>query len=1109
MLKGLTWLFVSFVGERQVHTDHREKNREITEGDRVRLRSQVALAADIIAPFWPMRTFISRNPLHGLEHLPFDEAVRRARGLLGGEGYLPNDAYRKFYRQGRITAEDLSQAIIRLEPALASSNSIKTPFRTVDPVDVLRLHLVYGFSRLDPENAGLLPENEETIRLQDEALDLREDLPSESRKRLLERAASDLEKGPALPGSRWTDPERHYAESLWSAVLEKMKRSKVSAEGRGSLDGGNVAPFDSALREGARRSLRPMNGSIDHPSTRISEAAISSHARSLLERDLLAIGQGQTLGEWAGKLSETDLVDEINDQMIKWCAAFLSEGAAAWPMPHRDRGFYAAWRALAIYDSSGRFIEVHNIKERLHRLPAQPEDAVSFHLRRMGIHEASWKEYLERHLAHLPGWSGFIKWRADNRDYPWQKRYPADLVQYLAVRLFYEAEFLDLLCRENWGTGGNLQEMEAYFREHLDEYYVRKHFGEMAVRDDRTHFSKRDWSGLARRIYMNRAERERRSDAPLFRDGWRLFHLFQFLELSPDEVRGLSPSDVQSLLSLLNAFPPEGQGPVWQEAYEANYRKKIVGQLADGLANRTASSSLGNGTAAGSRGKRPADPEGRSPVQAFFCIDVRQEAFRRHLEARGVETYGFAGFFGVPIRFRPFHSEEELSLCPVLIKPKHPVAEVPRPGEEKRVEKNLSGARWHHIIDGLYHDLKMNLLSPYIIVEAVGGLFGLPFIGKTLFPRLYLKAKQFFTARLMPQVSTRLEMNLAPAEQAYYVEAALRLIGLTKDFSRLILVCAHGSRSENNPYFAALDCGACGGNHGAPNARVLAAMANRPEVRGLLRERGIALPEETVFIAGEHNTTTDEVLLFDREDVPPSHQADLARLVGVLKEARGPLSQERCSRLPAVRKGPTPEEAISYVQGRSSDWSQVRPEWGLSGNANFIIGRRSLTKGIDLQGRAFLHSYDPDQDVTGKALEIIMTAPLIVGEWISMQYYFSTVDNQVYGSGTKVVHNVVGRVGVMIGNRSDLQTGLPWQTVMNGQEYYHEPMRLLAVIEAPADRVASIIGRHLILQHLFNNQWVVLVVVDPTTGRFQRYLPKGGWEALLPEPLLITPPVGG
>lgn len=1073
MLRGLAWLFVSLVSaERQIQKGSAEKSRVMGQEDRARLLSQIALAGEIIAPFWPMRTFNYRNPLRGLEHLPFDEAVRRARGVLGGEGYLPNETYRQFYQRGRITREEVGRALLRLEPALTTRAPIRTVARTIEPVQVLSLHLIYGFHPLSPEMSHLLPKQG--------SAPFREDLSSELRKGLLEQATRDRQGGvQALSDRHETDPEHSYGASLWSAVLEKVEDLEAF---RREGSGGRLDP-SSALSAAARDLPASKNGAPPPWS-------------EVFEGDFPQIGKERTLGEWGGKLSGRDLVEEINDQMIKWCAAFLSEGAAAWPMPHRDRGFYGAWRALAIYDFSGQFTEIGNVRARINQLPAQPEEAILSHLTRMGIPEAHWKAYFERHLAQLPGWTGFIKWRSDNRDYSWQKRYPIDLAQYLAVRLFYEAEFLDHLCRENWRIGGSLPAMAAYFRGHPEEYYVRKYAEEVMVRDDRADSSRRDWGGLARRIHRERTEREAVAGDPIFRDGWRLFHLSQFLNLSTEEVLRLAPSEIQSLLSLLDALPPERQGPVWQEAYEAHYRRRLIDQLSDGLGKRAASRSLENGSATGIGIGRAVGREDPPRAQAVFCIDARQEPLRRHLEERGLETYGFAGFFGVPIRFRPFHSEEELDLCPVLIKPKHAVTEHPRPTERKVVERNLSGSRWHHIVDGLYHDLKMNLLSPYIIVEIVGMLFGLPFIGRTLFPRFYQKVKAYFRRRLMPPVSTVMEMNLAPAEQAYFVEAALRLMGLTKTFARLVLVCAHGSRSENNPYFAALDCGACGGNHGGPNARVFAAMANRPEVRRLLRERGIFIPEETVFIAGEHNTTTDEVTLFDREDLPPSHRADLDRLVRDLQEGGAALSRERCTRLPGAPHEATPQEAVSHVALRSGDWSQVRPEWGLSGNAGFIIGRRALTQGLNLQGRAFLHSYDPDQDESGKALEIIMTAPLIVGEWINLEYYFSTVDNRVHGSGTKVVHNVVGRIGVMIGNRSDLQTGLPWQTVMDGEEYYHEPMRLLAVIEAPVDRVASIIRRHRVLQHLFDNQWVVLVAVDPATGLFRRYGGEGRWEVM-------------
>jgi hypothetical protein len=323
-------------------------------------------------------------------------------------------------------------------------------------------------------------------------------------------------------------------------------------------------------------------------------------------------------------------------------------------------------------------------------------------------------------------------------------------------------------------------------------------------------------------------------------------------------------------------------------------------------------------------------------------------------------------------------------------------------------------------------------------------------------------------------------------------------MGLDTDFARLVLLTGHGSQNRNNPHRGGLDCGACCGQTGEVNARALAGLLNAEPVRRELRQQGVDIPKSTYFVAGLHNTTTDEVQLFDLDLLPSSHQQDIEKLKAQLAAAALSARSERAAALGLGTLANQPQRLLDAVRQRANDWAQTRPEWGLANNAAFVIAPRSRTRGVDLEGRTFLHDYDPRKDQDGSLLEQIMTAPMIVTNWINMQYYASTVDNKRYGSGNKTLHNVVGgRIGVFEGNGGDLRIGLSWQSLNDGERWLHTPLRLTVVIDASRGAIDRVLARHETVRHLVSNGWLYLMRFN---GDEIEAFHDGGWSQW-PDPL--------
>jgi uncharacterized protein YbcC (UPF0753/DUF2309 family) len=497
----------------------------------------------------------------------------------------------------------------------------------------------------------------------------------------------------------------------------------------------------------------------------------------------------------------------------------------------------------------------------------------------------------------------------------------------------------------------------------------------------------------------------------------------------------------------------------------------------------------------------PAPPLPRPALQAAFCIDVRSEVYRRAMETvrPDSETVGFAGFFGFPIEYVPIGHVKGRAHCPVLLTPAFTVCESVTSASEEENAEILGLRLLRRRVGKVWKAFKLSAVTSFVYVEATGLFFASKILSDSLaLTRTVedpntdgLDAQSI--RRLGPEIAPRIvggrRTGFAPEERVSMAEAVLRGMSMTTRFARLVMLVGHGSTTVNNPHASGLDCGACGGNTGEANARVAAAILNDSGVREGLRDRGIIIPDDTWFLGCLHDTTTDIIRIFDADAVPQSHAADLKALREVLTRASSLARLERCALLGIKQEA----GAERRVLARSRDWAQVRPEWGLAGNAAFIAAPRARTRGVDLNGRAFLHDYDWRRDESFSVLELIMTAPMVVASWINLQYYGSVVNNRVFGAGNKVLHNVTGTIGVLEGNAGDLKVGLPWQSVHDGVRFVHEPLRLNVFIEAPLDAINAVIAKHEMVRQLADNRWLHLFAIEQDGQAYYRYQKDRQW----------------
>ncbi len=735
----------------------------------------------------------------------------------------------------------------------------------------------------------------------------------------------------------------------------------------------------------------------------------------------------------------------VHPLLIRLCAAFLDQGVAYWTMARREEGILRAFRrlyGLPVGPPDRWMNGLAGECRRQQREAWTAESTIVWALVALEVPPKDWPIVIRDTLLSLRGWAGMMSQFEQHPQRAPVVAHPARLADYLAVQMTLDVfASRHALCSAT-SEQGSLLEL-------------------------------------------------RPQTTPPPRDLELVYEAFVAAQLLPVEPAAFEDSaHARSWLTAIAEFDGLARRRLLHRAYERSYRVRVLdGMQAHERLDR----------------RQLPSPE----FQAVFCIDERSESLRRHLEeiCTVAETFGYAGFFGVAMAYQGLDDIHPRPLCPVALSPRHQIVERAIEKEEESSYRNLR--RRHGTLRHALGVGSKSLARGGILTAVTGLMSVVPLIGRCLFPALTERWSQRLDQGAVTGPATRLEIERSGPltcedggdllrgytvlEMAGIVETALLTMGIAGACAPLVLIVGHGSSSLNNPHEAAHDCGATGGGRGGPNARAFAAMGNHPGVRHALAGRGINLPKNSWFVGAYHNTCDDSVRYYDDDLVPAAAREHFELAVRSMRAACALDAHERCRRFGTSPRDLDIGKAIAHVKAHSTDLAQPRPEYGHATNASCIVGRRSRTRGLFLDRRPFLVSYDPTTDPSGEGLATLLLSVGPVGAGINLEYYFSFVDPVGYGCGTKLPHNIVGLIGVMDGHASDLRTGLPWQMVE-----IHEPMRLLMIVEAAADTLERILEAHEGLDQLVRNEWIQLVSWSPDSpamhvfanGAFIPYVPE-------------------
>lgn len=741
-----------------------------------------------------------------------------------------------------------------------------------------------------------------------------------------------------------------------------------------------------------------------------------------------------------------DIDLDVHEILIRFCAAYVDQGYSDWLLPNRHQGFFESFVAMYSTKFRGNDRWLKRLPEELgtlNRSQVSAEHSIELSLRELGIAEGDREEFLTQSLLALGGWAGMIWQLESGVDWVVHSIPKGSLVGMLAVQLILEKHAIRNVATEEFGEADS----------------------------------------IAALLQLARQNSPKPAPLNIERRAFLLFQVAQMLGWTPLELLQLSDFQWLELSNDLEGFTGLHRRRIFQEAYERQFRHAALDAFATHAARR--------------RKIKPTWSE-RPDFQMVTCIDDREESFRRHLEEVQpcCQTYGAAGFFAVAIFYRGAADGFYKPLCPGVITPDHYVQEDVGYTFEGVHQERAQLRRRLGLASRAFQIRSRSFLGG-ILAGITGSLATAPLVARVLFPHLTARIRRRFGSLIQPPPVTRLQLEryevdpgptnghvgYSTKEMAGVVVRLLQDMGLTKaeDFSRLFIVCGHGSSSLNNPHESAYCCGACAGKRGGPNARSFAQMANDWRVRAMVAEQGIDIPEDTVFVGAYHNTCDDSVVFYDLDRLPAAHRHDFDAARTAVEEARRRNAKERSRRFVSAPLTLSTKDALRHVEARAQDISQARPEYNHATNALCVVGRRDWSRGLFLDRRAFLTSYDPQQDNEEHSILLrILSAAIPVCAGINLEYYFSCVDYDTYGSGSKLPHNIVSLLGVMEGTSSDLRTGLYQQMVE-----IHEPLRLTFVIESTADAMLSIMDRNETIGRLVRLGWVHLAVIDPATSAIE------------------------